>query len=108
MDFSLVDFGAFAMIIMLLTLTFVIRILLLRRAMFQVISILRDHNSVSHENAKTIEELGLKPPTFRDRFRKPKDYKILALKTLIQMDAVQITEDQKICLVEENLVEGLR
>jgi hypothetical protein len=76
---------------------------LVLRAVPKVIRIFRQHNAVGIKNAKTIEELGLKPPTLFDRMYKLRDYKPRALQFLIGVNIIQMTEDGKLYLDEENL-----
>ncbi len=107
METFLVNFLAFVVMFMLLALAFVLRTLLMRRAVFKVIGILRKRHSRCSETPKTRDELGLTPPDLLDRFTKPKDYKPYALQALIEADAVRVTEGEKVCLVEEKLDKGV-
>ena len=77
--------------------------LLIRRAIPSVIRIFRHHNAVGVKGARTIDELGLKPRTMIDRMWRPRDYKPRALQLLIKANIIQMTEDGKLYLSEENL-----
>ena len=77
--------------------------LLVRRAIPSVIRLFRQHNAVGSRNAKAIHELGLKPRTMIERMLKGVDYRPAALQLLIKAGVIQITEDGKLYLSEENL-----
>jgi hypothetical protein len=88
---------------LLFTLIVAIRLILLRRAVFKVIGILRERHSLCYNTAKTLDELGLTPPDFLKRLSRPKDYKPYALQALIRLGIVRVTDDGRICLSEETL-----
>jgi hypothetical protein len=77
----------------------------LRRAIPSVIQIFRGSNAVGHSNAKTIDELGLKPARkgMIETMFGPRDYRLAAVAHLVKAKVVQITEDRKFYLSEENL-----
>ena len=77
--------------------------LMIKRAIGQVIKIFRQHNAIGIKNAKTIDELGLRPATFFNRMMKPRDYRPRALQALISAGIVQGTEDGKLYLSEDSL-----
>ncbi len=81
---------------------------LTRRAMHQVIGRFYQQEALAPEKAKTLEELGLTPPSFVEKLAKPRDYKPTALRLLQQMEAVQMTQDGRLFLVEERLHPSLR
>jgi hypothetical protein len=74
-----------------------------RRAINQVIKIFRRHNALDADHAKTIEELGLTPPTFQQRLFRTRDYKPRALESMKSSDVVQSTEDGRLYLSERAL-----
>jgi hypothetical protein len=84
---------------------FVLPRFMLKRAMFQVIHVLQYHRSLSKESAKTVEELGLKPHSFMERFMKPRDYKPYALQILTRQGVLCQTEDGRWYLSEQKLNE---
>ena len=86
---------------------FILPRFMLKRAMSQVIRILRGHRSLSKENAKTVEELGLKSHSFMERFMKPRDYKPYAIQILARQGVLCQTEDGRFYLSEEKLNELL-
>ncbi|MFQ6122529.1 MAG: hypothetical protein ACE5LA_05670 [Dehalococcoidales bacterium] len=95
-------------IIILMVVIFILVLLVLpqflvMRAVPKVIRIFRRHNAVGIKNAKTLDELGLKPQTMFDRMFRLRDYKPRALQLLIGATIVQMTEDGKLYLDEENL-----
>lgn len=81
---------------------------LTRRAMGQVIRKFYEHEATGPEAAKTLETLGLKPPSFLEKISRPRDYKPNAIRILQQVGAIQMTHEGKLYLVEENLHESLR
>jgi len=78
-----------------------------RRAINRVIQTFRKRNAVSLNNAKTINELGIKS---RDSMLKLgfRDYKPYALKLLKDANIVRETEDGKLYLSEEDIPEPLK
>jgi len=79
------------------------------RAFPKVLQIFREYNAINERNAKTVDELGLRPPTFVQRLTKVRDYKPQALNILMRADIVQVTEDGKLYLSEDKLASsGLR
>jgi len=81
---------------------FVVQGLLIRRAAFQVIRILRDNQSLCSQGYKTIDELGLRTKSFMERMFHfgLRDYKPYALQALIQAKIVRSTSGGKVCLLE--------
>ena len=75
-----------------------------KRAMMQVLRILKYHGALDAENAKTVDFMGLNPPSFRERLMKMRDYKPKALHFLMNFGIVQSTEDGRIYLSEEKLL----
>ncbi len=108
MDGVVINFLALAVLFLLLLLTFLLRLYLMRRAVFQVIALLRTRHSSCSETPKTLDELGLRPPDLFARLTGPKDYKPYALEALIEMDAVRVMPDDRVCLIEGNLSSRLR
>lgn len=76
---------------------------ILLRTVPKVIRIFREHSAIDAKSAKTIEELGLKPKSMFERMLRMRDYKPRALQFMIRVTLVEITEDGKVYLVEENL-----
>jgi hypothetical protein len=82
---------------------FILPQLLLRRAIPSIIRIFRQGNAVGIENAKTLEELGLKRKNTAQAIFRGREYKITALEVLKNANVIQTTEDGKLYLSEENL-----
>ena len=78
----------------------------LKRAVRQVIRIFGEYNAIGIKNAKTIDKLGLRPQGMMDQMLKGRDYKQYALSTLIKSGIVQMTEDGRLYLVEDKLIES--
>jgi len=76
---------------------------LMTRAFSRVVQIFREHNAIEEKNARTIDELGLRPPTFVERLSRFRDYKPQALDLLRKADIVQMTEGGKLYLSEDRL-----
>ena len=77
--------------------------LLIERAIHSVLQIFRDKGAITNKNAMTIDELGLKPGVFMDRFYRLRDYKPYALQILIGSNVIQMTGDGKLFLSEQEL-----
>jgi len=76
----------------------------LQRATRQVIRILRQHNAIDVKNAKTIDELGLRPRGRLEGLLRTRDYKPYALDALWKAEIVKITEDGRVYLSEDRLL----
>ena len=99
--------NAFIILLMLagcLAALFLIPTLMTKRAMHQVIRILKRTGTTDPENAKSIIELRLNPPSFRERIMRARDYKPKALDFLINLQIVLYSEDGGIYLSEKNLL----
>jgi hypothetical protein len=81
---------------------------LIKRAVSQVISIFRQSHSLCSESPKTVNELGLEPKSLADRMLKLRDYKPYALQILVYTGVVRVTNDEKVCLLEEKVPELLQ
>ncbi len=80
-----------------------IQAFLVKRVLNQVIERFRTNHSLCSQGAKTVAELELQPPSFLERMYKPRDYKPYALKMLIRTEAVHLSDDGKMCLLERKL-----
>ena len=78
----------------------------LKRAIPRVIRIFRDHNAVDIKNAKTGDELGLRPRGMAQQILTGRDYKLDALRVLTEADIIQMTEDGRLYLSEEKLADS--
>jgi hypothetical protein len=93
----------FILVGLMLFVMFILPQLLLRRAIPSVIRVFRQGKAVGIENAKTVEELGLKPKSMAQAIFRGREYKITALEVLRNANVIQSTEDGKLYLSEENL-----
>jgi hypothetical protein len=91
------------LVALLLFVMFVLPQLRLRIAVPSVIRLFRQSNAVGVKNAKTIEELGLKPKSVGQAIIRGQDYKMTALEVLKKAEVIQSTEDGKLYLSEEKL-----
>jgi len=73
------------------------------RAIRSLIGALREAGATSGANAKTAEELNLRPKSTLRDFRVLRDYGPYALQILIRAGVVEVTEDGKLFLSEERL-----
>jgi len=91
-------------VVLLLLAMFILPQWRLRRAIRQVIRILREHNATGIKNARTIDELGLRPRRMLEGMFKGRDYKKYAVSALMKAEIIQTTEDGKLYLSEDKLV----
>ncbi len=77
-----------------------------KRTIPQVIRMFRAQNAMGLKNAKTEEELGFKQRGVVEGLFKPRDYKGHALTALIRAEIIQMTEDGKLYLSEERLIDS--
>ncbi|MFC2014243.1 hypothetical protein ACFLU8_05190 [Chloroflexota bacterium] len=76
----------------------------LRRSIRQVIRIFRDQNAIGIKNARTVDELGLRPRRMLEGMFKGRDYKQYALNALMKSEIIQMTEERKLYLSEDKLL----
>jgi len=76
----------------------------LRRAIRQVMRILREHSAIDIKHAKTVDDLGLKPRHMLEGLLKGRDYKQYAVRALMKAGIIQTTEDGKLYLSEDKLI----
>ena len=91
------------LVIVFIVVALVLPQFLVMRTVPKVIRIFRQNNAVGAKNAKPIEELGLKQRSVIENMLRRRDYKPRALQLLISTNIVQMTEDGKLYLDEENL-----
>lgn len=92
------------MLVVCFGLMIVVTTFLTKRAMGQVIRIMRYFGAIDPATAKTTTELGLNPPTLRDRLMRMRDYKPKALSFLANLKIINTTEDGRLYLSEDNLM----
>jgi hypothetical protein len=88
---------------LLLIIIFVVPQIMLRRATSSIIRTLRQRNAVGAQNAKTIDELGLRPKSMIQAIFRGAQYKNTAMLVLRNARVIENTEDGKLYLSEENL-----
>jgi hypothetical protein len=94
-----------AVVIMLLALIFIPQ-WRLKRAVQQVIQIFRESNAVGIGNAKSLDELGLRPKGMLEGMFRGRDYKQYALTSLMKAEILIMTEDGKFYLAEDKLLQS--
>jgi len=94
------------LVILFILIVFVIPMFLFVRNVPKVIRIFRFQNAVGARNARTIDELGLRPKPMLQRIFSRRDYKPQALQSLIKANIIQITDEGKLYLSEEILAES--
>ena len=92
-------------LVALIVLTFFIAARMTRRAISRVIEIFQRHQAIGIHRAKTIDELGLRPPNLLERVSRLRDYKQNALKILIKNEVIHLTEEGKLYITEEKIQE---
>ena len=78
----------------------------LKRNIPKVIRIFRERSAIGIKNAKTIDELRLRPRGMMQQMFRRRDYKQYALTALMRADIIQMTEDERLYLSEEKLSES--
>ena len=91
------------LVIVFIVVALVLPQFLVMRTAPKVIRIFRQKNAVGEKNAKAVEELGLKQRSMIENVLRRRDYKPRALQLLLSANVVQMTEDGKLYLDEENL-----
>ena len=91
------------MVVLFIVVVLVLPQFMLMRNIPKVIRIFRERNAVGEKNAKTIEELGLLPKTMFQRMLSRRDYRPQALQFLMRTTVVEMTEEGKVYLNEDNL-----
>lgn len=76
-----------------------------RRAFPKVIRVFRESNALEPQNARNIDELGLRPRGLLSGMLRGRDYRQYALTAMMQAGIVQATEDGRLFMVEEKLWE---
>jgi len=82
---------------------FVLPRMRIRRAISQVVAILERNNALDVRSAKTIDELGLRPPTFLQGMMRMRDFKPYALQILMHSEVVRQTDGGRLYLSQGRL-----
>ena len=75
----------------------------IRRAVNQVVAIFQRSNALDVRSAKTVDELGLRSPTFLDGMLRMRDFKPYALQILMQTEVVRQTDGGRLYLAQDRL-----
>ena len=75
----------------------------MKRAVNQVVAIFERNNALDARSAKTIDELGLKPPTFLEGMLRMRDFKPYALQILMSTEVVRQTDGGRLYLAQGKL-----
>jgi len=90
--------------VLLLALAFLGSNFMMRRAVKAVIKMFRQGQALSPETARTAEELGFKRKSLL-QFKAFRDYKPSAMNVLMRADIIQTTEDGRVFLSEDRLMQ---
>jgi hypothetical protein len=95
----------FVLLIILLVILgfFVLPRMRISRAVRQVVAIFERHNALDVRSAKTIDELGLRPPTFLEGLLRMRDFKPYALQILMNAEVVRQTDGGRLYLAQDKL-----
>ena len=74
-----------------------------KRAVNQVVAIFEHNNALDVRSARTIDELGLRPPTFLQSMIRMRDFKPYALQVLMKAEVVLQTDGGKLYLSQDRL-----
>jgi len=75
----------------------------IKRAVNQVVAIFERHNALDARSAKTIDELGLRPPTLLQGMMRLRDFKPYALQILMKYDVIRQTDGGRLYLSQDKL-----
>ena len=82
---------------------FVLPRIRIRRAVGQVVAIFQRNNALDVRSAKTVDELGLRPPTFLEGMLRVRDFKPYALQILMHTEVVRQTDGGRLYLAQDGL-----
>jgi hypothetical protein len=94
--------GLFILLVVILAILgfFVLPRIRVRRAVNQVMAVFERNNALDVRSAKTVDELGLRPPTFLDGMLRMRDFKPYALQILMQTEVVRQTDAGRLYLAQ--------
>jgi len=75
----------------------------IKRAINQVVAIFENKNALDVRSARTINELGLRPPTFLESMMRMRDFKPYALQVLMKAEVVLETDGGRLYLSQDRL-----
>jgi hypothetical protein len=82
---------------------FVLPRIRIRRAVGQVLAIFERNSALDVRSAKTIDELGLRPPTFLEGMLRMRDFRPYALQILMHTEVVRQTDGGRLYLSQGKL-----
>jgi hypothetical protein len=82
---------------------FVLPRIRIRRAVKHVVAIFERNNALDVRSARTIDELGLRPPTFLEGMLRIRDFKPYALQILMNAEVVRQTDGGRLYLSQDKL-----
>lgn len=82
---------------------FVLPRIRIKRAINQVVAIFERNSALDARSAKTIDELGLTPPTFLEGMLRMRDFKPYALQILMKADVILQTDGGRLYLAQDRL-----
>jgi len=91
---------------LLIIAAFALSMFLFKRTVLYIIYTFQEHEAVREENAKTLEEMGLRPKTMMESLVNPglRDYKPQAFYVLMTHNIVKTTPDNRYYLSEYDLM----
>ena len=78
----------------------------MKRTIPKVIRVFRECSAIDAKNARTIDELGLRPRGMMEGMLRGRDYRQYALTALMRAGIIETTDDGRLYLVEEKLFES--
>lgn len=82
---------------------FVLPRIRIKRAINQVVAIFERNSALDARSAKTIDELGLTPPTFLEGMLRMRDFKPYALQILMKADVILQADGDRLYLAQDRL-----
>jgi hypothetical protein len=82
---------------------FVLPRIRISRAVSQVVAIFERNSALDVRSAKTIDELGLRPPAFLEGMLRMRDFKPYALQILMKADVILQTDGGRLYLSQDKL-----
>jgi hypothetical protein len=82
---------------------FVLPRIRVRRAVDQVVAIFERNNALDVRSARTIDELGLRPPSFLEGMLRMRDFKPYALQILMKAEVICQTDGGRLYLSQHKL-----
>jgi hypothetical protein len=82
---------------------FVLPRIRVRRAVDQAVAIFERNNALDVRSARTIDELGLRPPSFLEDMLRMRDFKPYALQILMKAEVICQTDGGRLYLSQDKL-----